>query len=639
MKTAVRTFCLFLLTTSVFTSCNMTKSTDQMAKQVLLEDFFKNPEKSSYSLSADGKHYAFLAPYQNRMNVFVQKIDGDSARRLTSETERDIAGLLWKGSSTVLYMKDVGGDENHALFGVNIDSNMSKAYTQMAGVKTQIIDKLHYDNEHVIVGLNKRDARVFDAYRLNIITGELSMIAENPGNISGWVTNHEGELLVAIATDGVNTSVLYRANEDTAFKAVITTNFKESFSPSFFDFTDSSVMYGVSNIGRDKGALVRVNMNTGEEIEVVYQDEFNDISSASFSRKRKVITSVYWSAEKVKRHLFDDEIKAIYAKLEADLPDIDVYLTSRDLNEENYIVRTASDRSRGAYYSYNAASKELNKLADLSPWLDEQNMAEMTPISYKSRDGLTINGYLTLPIGLDPTNLPVVINPHGGPWARDHWGFNPEVQFFANRGYAVLQMNFRGSTGYGREFWEASFKQWGQTMQNDISDGVRYLVDEGIADQNRIAIYGGSYGGYATLAGITFTPDLYTCAIDYVGVSNLFTFMETFPPYWLPFREMMYEMVGHPEKDKAMMAAYSPALHADKIKTPLLIAQGANDPRVKQAESDQMVKALRERGVEVEYLLKTNEGHGFHNEENRFEFYRTAEKFLAKHMGVPLPAE
>jgi len=261
-------------------------------------------------------------------------------------------------------------------------------------------------------------------------------------------------------------------------------------------------------------------------------------------------------------------------------------------------------------------------------------MAEMKAISYKTRDGLTIHGYLTVPKGMPPKNLPVVVNPHGGPWYRDSWTFNPEVQFLANRGYAVFQMNFRGSVGYGKAFWEASFKQWGKTMQDDITDGVNCLIKEGIADPKRIAIYGGSYGGYATLAGVTFTPDLYACAVDYVGVSNLFTFLKTIPPYWKPMLDMMYEMVGDPQKDSALLAASSPVFHVDKIKVPLMVAQGAKDPRVNIDESNQIVNALKQRGVEVEYLVKENEGHGFANEENRFDFYEAMEKFLAKHLSV-----
>jgi dipeptidyl aminopeptidase/acylaminoacyl peptidase len=306
---------------------------------------------------------------------------------------------------------------------------------------------------------------------------------------------------------------------------------------------------------------------------------------------------------------------------------------SRD--EDRLIVSTFSDRSRGSQYLYDVGSKKLSKLTDIAPWLPEAEMAEMKPIKYTSRDGLLIHGYLTLPKGAQAKNLPVVVNPHGGPWARDRWGFNPEVQLLANRGYAVLQMNFRGSTGYGRKFWEASFKQWGKSMQDDVTDGVQWLIKEGIADPKRVAIYGGSYGGYTTLAGLAFTPDLYAAGVNFVGVSNLFTFLNTIPPYWKPYLDMFHEMVGHPEKDKALLAAASPVLHADKIKAPLFIAQGAKDPRVNKAESDQMVEAMKKRGVEVEYMVKDNEGHGFRNEENRFEFYEAMERFLAKHLGKP----
>jgi len=269
----------------------------------------------------------------------------------------------------------------------------------------------------------------------------------------------------------------------------------------------------------------------------------------------------------------------------------------------------------------------------VSPWLDENELAPMKPIQYTSRDGMTIPGYLTLPVGAKHENLPVVVNPHGGPWARDGWGFNPEVQFLANRGYAVLQMNFRGSTGYGKEFWQASFKQWGRTMQDDITDGVEWLKEQGIADPSRIGIYGGSYGGYATLAGVTFTPELYACGVDYVGVSNIFTWMAAIPEYWKPYREMLYEMVGHPENDKELLESVSPFFHVDRIQVPMLVAQGANDPRVPKAESDQIVEQLRARGVEVEYMVKDNEGHGFANEENRFDFYRAMESFLGQHLG------
>ena len=297
------------------------------------------------------------------------------------------------------------------------------------------------------------------------------------------------------------------------------------------------------------------------------------------------------------------------------------------------IVRTFSDKSRGAYYYYDHVSNEFEKLADISPRLNEDEMAAMEPIQYQSRDGLTINGYLTIPRGAEPKMLPVIVNPHGGPWARNRWGFDSEAQFLANRGLAVLQVNYRGSTGYGKAFWKASFKEWGRKMQDDITDGVNWLIREGIADRQRIGIYGASFGGYATLAGLAFTPDLCVCGVDYVGISNIFTWLKTIPPYWEPYRQMWREMIGDPEKDKELLIAGSPYFHAGRIKAPLFVAQGANDPRVKKAESDQIVAELEKRGIEVQYMVKDNEGHGFRNQENRFKFYRAMEDFLSKHIG------
>jgi dipeptidyl aminopeptidase/acylaminoacyl peptidase len=568
------------------------------------------------------------------LNIFIQEIDVDTAIRITSETERDIPWYFWASNNRLLYLKDTGGDENYMMYGVNLDGSNYMALTEFEGVITTIIDELEEIPEYVIVGLNKRTPQAFDPYRLNVENGELTMLYENPGNIEGWMTDHDGKLRVAITTDGVNTSILYRKTEDDDFKTVLTTNFKEKVSPMFFTF-DNKMVYAASNLGRDKSAAVIFDIANGKEKDVIYENPDYDVNWLSYSKKRKVLLSAHYTSWKKERHIFDDKIKEAFADLESKLPDLEIGISSMTRDEKMAMIRTYSDRTLGDYYVYNIETMELTHLHEVSPWLKAENMAKQVPIKYQSRDGLTIHGYITLPVGYDlksAKNMPVVVNPHGGPWARDYWGFNPEVQMLANRGYVVFQMNFRGSTGYGRAFWEASFKEWGKKMQDDITDGVNWLIEEGIADPERIAIYGASYGGYATLAGVTFTPELYACAIDYVGVSNIFTFYKTIPPYWENGLKMFYEMIGDPVKDSLFLREISPVFHVDKIQTPLFIAQGANDPRVNKDESDQMVEALKERGIEVEYMVKDNEGHGFRNEENRFEFYRAMEDFLDKHL-------
>ena len=632
MKSLFFTQAVFAVFLVMMTGCG---NKIQLAEQIPLEDFFKNPEKSRYLISPDGKYFAFMAPYETRMNIFVQEVGKDSAVRVTGETERDIAGYFWANDYRILFLKDTGGDENYQIFGVDADGGNAKALTAFPNVRTTIIDDLPDNETEVIIGMNRRSPYVFDPYRLNVLTGDLTMLAENQGNVQGWMTDHDGKLRVAVTIDGTSTSLLYREKESDPFKTVLTTSFKESLSPEFFTF-DNRYLYALSNLERDKSVFVKFDPATGKEMEILYENPRYDLDGASYSRKDKKLLAVRCTGhQQTERYFFDDQFKAIIEKIQKRLPGYQFGIVSETKDEMRMIIRTYTDKSLGAYYVYDVATDLLTKIADVSPWLDENRMAAMNCVTYTSSDGLTIEAYLTLPKGYTmktAKNLPVVVNPHGGPWARDTWGFNPEVQFLANRGYAVFQMNFRGSTGYGKEFWELSFKQWGKTMQNDITDGVNWLIGKKIADPNRIAIYGGSYGGYATLAGITFTPDLYACAVDYVGVSNLFTFMNTIPPYWKPLLDMMYEMVGNPVADSTLLASASPVFHVDQIKVPLFIAQGANDPRVNKDESDQMVEALKNRGIEIQYMVKDNEGHGFRNEENRFDFYRAMEEFLKEHL-------
>ncbi len=612
--------------------------TRQSPRQYPLRDFFRNPERGYYRLSDDGRTLGFMQPAgdSRRMNLFVQPLDAGrptgEPRQLTHETERDLAGYVFKGNDVVLFSKDFGGDENFHVLAVNTRTGAVLDLTPWDKVRASIEDDLEDDPDHVLIGHNQRNPEVFDVYRVNIHTGAAQRVAENPGNIIGWQTDHAGKLRAAVASDGLMSVVLYRDDESQEFRPIIETDFRVNVGPAFFDFDDKG-LYLYSARGRDKLAFVRIDPARPEHEQVIFETTEVDIDGVSYSHKRKVLTAASYQTDRRHLHFFDDRMRAIHERLEQRLGGYEIHLQASNKDETLFVVAAVNDRTPGKRYLYDTGLDALTLLSETNPAIAEADMAPMRPIQYTSRDGLTIHGYLTLPLGHEPgRKLPVIVNPHGGPWARDHWGFNPEVQFLANRGYAVLQMNFRGSTGYGRRFWEASFGQWGLAMQDDITDGVQWLIGQGIADPARIGIYGASYGGYATLAGVTLTPDLYAAAVDYVGVSNLFTFLGTIPPYWKPMLDKMQAMVGDPVKDKARLEATSPALLAERIRTPLFVAQGAQDPRVNKAESDQMVAALKARGVDVEYMVKDNEGHGFHNDENKFEFYEAMERFLGQHL-------
>ncbi|MEO6167333.1 MAG: S9 family peptidase [Chitinophagales bacterium] len=596
-----------------------------------LEDFFRNPEKTRFQVSPNGEFLSYMAPWKNRLNIYTRKVNSTEEWRVTNEIERNVSGYFWGSNNRIVYLKDKGGDENFHLFSVSITGADERDLTPFESVTVQIIDELEDNEDELIIGMNRRNKEIFDAYRLNINTGQLILEAENPGNITEWVTDHQGDIRIALTTDGVNQSILYREHKSKPFRPIITTNFRETLQPLFFTF-DNKDLYALSNIGRDKSAIVLFDIAAGKEKEVLFQHGEMDLAGLNYSHKRKVLTSYSYTDWKRATIFLDPVTETIFKRIEHEVGDDEIVLVSQNKEETRFLVRTYSDKTMGAYYLYDKNTDQLQLLSEVSAWLKKEELASMKPISYVSTDGYAIHGYLTLPQNIKEKQLPVVVNPHGGPWVRDTWGFNPEVQFLANRGYAVLQVNYRGSTGYGRKFWEASFKQWGRKMQDDITDGINWLIEQGIADPRRIAIYGGSYGGYATLAGLTFTPDKYACGIDYVGVSNLFTFMNTIPPYWKPFLDMMYEMVGNPVTESELLHASSPVFHVDEIKAPLLVVQGKNDPRVNINESNQIVEALRKKGVEVEYIVKDNEGHGFHNEENRFEFYSAMERFLQKHL-------
>lgn len=609
-------------------------------KQYSVENFFTHPQRSVYRLSDDGNTLAFMQPAGDniataRMNIYTQTLVAGNLTgaptKLTNEVTRDIQGYRWKGSDFILYQKDAGGDENFHVVGINTRTADIIDLTPYDGVRATIVDYLPDDPQHVLISHNQRNPQVFDIYKVNVHTGAASVVAENPGNIDSWKTDHNGKVRAAVSTDGLHTSLLYRDKESDPFRLLFTTDYRTKVEPLFFT-QDNQKLYALSNKNRDLLSLVVIDPKHPEREKVIFTPESVDLDSVIYSRKNKRPILAMYQTDKPQLHFFDLATRSLMINLRGHLPKDNFIIESTDIDESKFVVTRYSDRAPGSSYLYDAKTNTLDKLSDANPAVAEGDMASVKPVSYIARDGLTIHGYLTLPVGRAAKDLACVINPHGGPWQRDGWGYKPEVQLLANRGFCVLQMNFRGSTGYGRSFWEAGFGQWGLKMQDDITDGAQWLIKQGIADPKRLGIYGASYGGYAALAGVTFTADLYAAAVDYVGVSNLLSFMNTIPPYWVPYLTQMKAMIGDPVTDYARMAATSPALHVERITAPLFIAQGANDPRVNKNESDQVVGALKKRGVAVQYMVKENEGHGFQNQENAIEFYKAAETFLVKHL-------
>ncbi|MFZ1573296.1 MAG: S9 family peptidase [Chlorobiota bacterium] len=600
-----------------------------------LKNFFKNPESNGYAISPNGEYISFLKPINGRMNIHLQKIGSNDVKPLTNVTVRDILFSVWKGNNTIVYFMDLNGDENFHFYTINIENGVITDATPFNEVQAYPVDFFKENDEEIIIQMNKENPELMDLYKLNVISNELKIIGKNPGGVTEWLTDHEGVARLAIQTNGLNKTLLYRENDVSEFKEMFTFDFKDAFHPLTFD-SDNKHFFASTNFGKDKKRIIKYNpeynLETNLKSIVLFENDEYDSENVMYSTFKKKLTGFYYNSWKTEYVFIDDERKNLQVEIDSLFPNYDVSIRTTSTDETKMLLLVNSDRFRGAYYFYNSITKELFKLATIAPWLNENELSEMKPIQYISRDGLTIHGYLTLPIGQDTKNLPVVIHPHGGPHARDFYGYNSDTQFLANRGYAVLQMNFRGSTGYGKHFETIAYKQWGKTMQDDITDGVNWLIQKGIADPKRVGIYGASYGGYAVLAGLCFTPDVYKCGIDYVGCANLFTIIESIPPYWKPELEMTYQQIGHPIDDADLLRSISPVFHADKIVAPLLIAQGTNDPRVKKAESDQMVEAMRKRGVEVQYIVKENEGHGFHNEENKFEFYSEMEKFLNQHL-------
>lgn len=630
---------LILLTFSFTVSAQLPQLIDR-------EIFFGNPEIAGAQLSPDGKYIAFIKPFNNVRNVWVKGVKEPfgNAKPVTDESKRPISGYFWSDDSKyILFVKDNDGDENFNVYAVDPSEGIPKDaavpsarnLTNAKGVRTQIYNVPETEPDFIYIGLNERDRAWHDLYKVRISTGEKTLIRENKDRLTGWIFDNNDKLRLATRSAANGDTEILKIDGD-KFTNIYTCGVFETCSPVRFH-KDGKRFYMSTNKGdRDLEQLVLFDPDTLKE-EFVEQDPNKrvDFGGALFSEVSKELIGTRYNDDKVRIEWKDKQFKADYDYIKKQLGDREIGFGSSTKDEQVFIVSSFSDTDPGTAWLYDRKNKNLTTLYQVREKLPRNALAQMKPIRYKSSDGLEIPAYLTLPKGVEAKNLPLVVVPHGGPWGRDNWGYNSIAQFLANRGYAVLMPNFRASTGYGKKFLDAGNMQWGDKMQDDITWGVKDLIAKGIADPKRVGIMGGSYGGYATLAGVTYTPDMYAAAVAIVAPSNLITLLNSIPPYWESIRTTFYKRMGDPntEEGKKQLIRQSPLSLADKIKTPLMVVQGANDPRVNKAEADQIVIALRDRNYPVTYLLADDEGHGFARPVNNMAMFAAGEKFLAQYLG------
>ena len=608
------------------------------------EVLFGNPERANPQLSPDAKRLAWLAPdKKNVLQVWVKTIGKDDDKIVTADKKRGIRSYFWAPDDrTLLYIQDNDGDENFHVYGVDLDAGTVRDYTAYQGVRAAVIAVEPEIPNEVLVQMNARDRHVFDVYRLSLDSGALTLDTKNPGDVSGWGVDKKLNVLAGfVTTPEGGTEIRIRDNPQSPWRTWMTAPQEENLQ--FIDFTaDGKAAYIETSTGSDTTRLVRRDLATGAETLIATSDEV-DVGIEVMNPKTRVVEAVSFEPGRRTWKVIDPSVAADFDAI-AKLDPGDFVIVNRDRADKHWLVAFTSDRGPIKYFDWDRDAKKGTFLFTNRPKLEGRQLAEMRPVTIKTRDGLNMHAYLTLPAGVPPKNLPMVLFPHGGPWARDVWGYSSFAQWLANRGYAVLMPNFRGSTGYGKKFLHAGDKQWGLKMHDDLIDAANWAVKQGYVDPKRIAIMGGSYGGYATLAGMTFTPDYFACGVDIVGPSNLRTLLGSIPPYWKPIVTIFHTRMGNPDdpKEAELIRNASPLFKAGQIKRPLLIGQGANDPRVNKAESEQIVDAIQKNNGSVTYVVYSDEGHGFARPENRIDFNARTENFLSQCLGgraEPLSAE
>jgi dipeptidyl aminopeptidase/acylaminoacyl peptidase len=615
------------------------------AETLPLEHFFKPAQYSNMQLSPDGTHLAAIAPLQGKYrNIAVIELATMQSRFVTTlgEGQGEVSGFTWANDDRLLFFMDADGNESFGIFAVNKDGSRGRTLAQpiigRAFRFTRVLDILEDDPEYILVTSNERIAAYPDVYRMWIKNGNKKRIRRNPGNITAWLTDQAGEIRFAVAQEeGPRTNVLYLPPGSDEWETLISFRYDE---PGFFPLNishDGKTAYMGSYLDiegnrRDKAGLYSYDLQQRKLTELLFEHPEVDVGQVAISNVTKQLIAATYVTDKPHVHYFDEQWRSIQQGLDQALPNTINSLSSLTRDETKSIVTAWNSTQPAKYYMYDRAESKLEELVASRPWVDPSQMAPMQPVQFTARDGLTINGYLTLPAGSDGKNLPLILNPHGGPWARDTYGYRSEIQFLANRGYAVLQVNFRGSTGYGTNFLNAGNGEWGLAMQDDLTDALAWAIDQGVANPDRVCIYGGSYGGYATMAGLTYTPELYKCGINYVGVTSIPLLFKTMPDAWEAGRAEMEWRVGSPKKDKAALEDRSPLNHIENIQAPLMMAYGKRDARVDLSHALKTEDELKRHNKDYQLMIKKDEGHGFRKYENRMDYYKMMEEFLAKHL-------
>jgi len=617
---------LWLVLLPLFFACKEQK------KEIPVEDFFKLQEKFGFALSPDGKTLSYFKLENNQQRIVTEDIATGQATQITKLADNNVSYYFWVSNNELVYYRKHPESKNISFFIIQKDGNNQRQLKEEESSRLRVLKDQLIDDKYLLVSSNRRDSTVFDVYRLNVRNGKMEMAVKNPGNITEWYTDADAKLRLATSSDGLNETLLYRETENVPFKPVITNNFKTTLNPVAFAENERDVIYAVSNVNRDKNALVEIDCKTGREKSVLFSNDSLNVVEAQYSASTKRVAFVVCESWKKEKFYLDDSVKSFYQRIEKLLPKIESRIMDRDKAENVFLLRTYTDKNPGSYYLYTANTNNIKKLSDVNPLIQEEDMSNVKPVAYISRDGLTIHGYLTLPKDKAAKNLPLVVIPHGGPGDRSSWSYNPEVQFLANRGYAVFEANYRGSSGYGKAFAAAGFKQWGAKINNDIEDGVKWLVGQGLANPKRVAIYGTGFGGYLALSSLYVNPGVYACAASNTGIINLFSYLKAIPPFLKSNLQMFYDVIGNPVSDVDYMRQASPVFHADKINVPVFIAQYVKDKWVNPGEVVQFVKELRKKNENVAYIEKPYSDRANYTVEDKQKYYLALEQFLETHL-------